>query len=79
MSFIFFFNRCRLYTPGRNFIFGMGQNGLGGWICGTCLNCHSCPSCEPHVDISPICEYREYLNNCNCDYISHEHLDFYGQ
>ena len=51
--------------------------GLRSWFCGTCTVCQLCPSCEPHLNVSPVCECHENLNNCNCNCISHERLQQY--
>ena len=32
---------------------------------------------SPHLNISPKCECREKLNNCNCNFITHKNLKTY--
>ena len=51
--------------------------GFQSWFCGTCAVCHPCPACEPHLNISPRCECKENLNNCNCNCITQENLQAY--
>jgi len=52
---------------------------LRSWFCGTCTVCQVCPSCEPHLNVSPKCECHENLNNCNCNCITHKNLQKYHQ
>lgn len=50
------------------------------WFCGTCTVCQMCPACTPQVNVSPRCECRENLNNCDCRCLTQQHLqEHYGQ
>lgn len=65
-SFIFF-------MVGPSFVF----SDVRSWFCGTCTVCNVCPACEPHLSVSPKCECRENLNNCNCNCITQKTLHTY--
>ena len=71
VSSIIFTSLVLIVLPSSSFA------GLRSWLCGTCTICQLCPSCEPHLNISPVCECHENLNNCNCNCISHERLQQY--
>ena len=47
------------------------------WFCGTCTVCQACPPCTPQINVSPHCECRENLNNCDCRCLTQQHLQEY--
>jgi hypothetical protein len=47
---------------------------LRSWFCGTCAVCSVCPSCEPQLNVSPICECNAAPDYCTCNCITHENL-----
>ena len=51
---------------------------LRSWFCDTCTSCQVCPPCAPQVNVSPHCEWRENLNNCNCRCLTEQHLQEYS-
>ena len=58
-------------------LLSLSSGGLQSWLCGTCTVCHPCPACDPPLNISPTCDCKENLNNCNSDCITHQNFKDY--
>ena len=53
--------------------------GLTSWFCGSCPTCSVCPACQPQLNVSPHCECRNNLNQCQCNCVSYADLQLCHQ